>query len=278
METSPRALQHPGCRSSCRALARCSPNSLDRAPVLGSSRWLGQLYSALASGSSRAVGVTPLSSDVHDDSAHPTRDPARPEPTLGRASSYPMDDRPELVPYTGSATALRRESRTLRYCTRTAPWRRPDGVRLIRRGTSLPWAPRTRSPARAPRIARRSQLTRGGRPADERVRAVPASHPTLSSSATGNSEPRNTSEASQCPTQERRLGSARSLGGSLPRRLVPHIPTELADAPSDRRSQLRKLARSKVDQDDEQTAAQPPGLPQTVDHVGTATRAALSKR
>ena len=118
-------------------------------------------------------------------------------------------------------------------------------------------------------------MRRGGRPADEQVRAVPASHPTLSSSATGNSEPRNTSEASQCPTQERHRGSARSLGGSLPRRLVPHIPTELADAPSDRRSQLRKLARSKVDQDDEQTAAQPPGSPQTVDHVGTATRAAL---
>jgi hypothetical protein len=118
-------------------------------------------------------------------------------------------------------------------------------------------------------------LTRGGRPADERVRAVPSSHPTLSSSATGNSEPRNTSEASQCPTQERRLGSTRSLSGSLTRRLVPHIPTELADSPSDRRSQLRKPARSKVDQDDEQTAAQPPGSPQTVDHVGTATRAAL---
>jgi hypothetical protein len=118
-------------------------------------------------------------------------------------------------------------------------------------------------------------LRRGGRPADERVRAVLASHPTLSSSATGNSEPRNMSEASQCPTQERRLGSTRSLSGSLTRRLVPHALTELADTPSDRRSQLRKRARSKVDQDDEQTAAQPPGSPQTVDHVGTATRAAL---
>jgi hypothetical protein len=104
---------------------------------------------------------------------------------------------------------------------------------------------------------------------------VPGSRPTLGSSATGNSEPRNTSEASQCPTQERRLGCARSLRDSLTRRLVPHIPTELTDAPPDRRSQLRKLARSKVNRDDEQTAAQPPGSPQTVDHVGTATRAAL---
>ena len=118
-------------------------------------------------------------------------------------------------------------------------------------------------------------MRRGGRPADERVRAVPASHPTLSSSATGNSALRNTSEASQCPTQERHLGSTRSLGGSMARRLVPHALTELADTPPDRRSQLRKLARSKVNQDDEQTAAQPPGLPQTVDHVGTAARAAL---
>jgi hypothetical protein len=107
---------------------------------------------------------------------------------------------------------------------------------------SLP-SPRTKDSAEEPVDPRRSTSTHVQ---DERVRVAPASHPTLSSSATGNSEPRNTSEASQCPTQERRLGSARSLGGSLPRRLVPHIPTELADAPSDRRSQLRKLARSKV--------------------------------
>ena len=118
-------------------------------------------------------------------------------------------------------------------------------------------------------------MTRGGRPADEQVRAVPGSRPTLGSSVTGNSEPRNTSEANRYPARERRFGSARSLSGSLTRRLVPHIPTELADSPPDRRTQLRKLARSKVNQDDEQTAAQPPGLPQTVDHVGTATRAAL---
>lgn len=136
---------------------------------------------------------------------------------------------------------------------------------------SLP-SPRTKDSAEEPVDTRRSTSTHVQ---DERVRVVPASHPTLSSSVTGNSEPRNTSEASQCPTQERRLGSARSLGGSLPRRLVPHIPTELADSPPDRRTQLRKLARSKVDQDDEQTAAQPPGLPQTVDHFGTAARAAL---
>jgi len=139
---------------------------------------------------------------------------------------------------------------------------------------SLP-SPRTEDSAEEPVDPRRSTSTHVQ---DERVRVVPASHPTLSSSVTGSSELRNMSEASQCPTQERRLGSTRSLSGSLTRGLVPHIPTELADAPSDRRSQLRKLPRSKVDQDDEQTAAQPPGLPQTVDHVGTATRAALSKR
>jgi hypothetical protein len=118
-------------------------------------------------------------------------------------------------------------------------------------------------------------LTRGGRPADEQVRAVPASHPTLSSSATGNSALRNTSEANRYPARERRLASTRSLSGSLTRRLVPHALTELAAPPPDRRSPLRKLPSSKVDQDDEQTAAQPPGSPQTVDHVGTATRAAL---
>jgi hypothetical protein len=104
---------------------------------------------------------------------------------------------------------------------------------------------------------------------------VPGSRPTLGSSAAGNSALRNTSEANRYPARERRLASTRSLSDSLTRRLVPHIPTELADAPSDRRSPLRKLPRSKVDQDDEQTAAQPPGSPQTVDHVGTATRAAL---
>jgi hypothetical protein len=118
-------------------------------------------------------------------------------------------------------------------------------------------------------------LRRGGRPADEQVRAVPGSRPTLGSSVTGNSALRNTSEANRYPARERRLASTRSLSGSLPRRLVPHALTELADTPPDRRSQLRKLARSKVNRDDEQTAAQPPGLPQTVDHVGTATRAAL---
>jgi hypothetical protein len=136
---------------------------------------------------------------------------------------------------------------------------------------SLP-SPRTKDSAEEPVDTRRSISTHVQ---DERVRAVPGSRPTLGSSVTGNSEPRNTSEASQCPTQERRLGSARSLSGSLTRRLVPHIPTELADSPPDRRSPLRKLARSKVNQDDEQTDAQPPGLPQTVDHFGTAARAAL---